>query len=226
MLQERPAEAPRVPSVVVFDVGQVLLNWDPRHLYRRIIPDPDRMEWFLAHVCPDTWNRSLDGGRPWDEALAERIALHGGWADEIRAYRARWQEMVPDAIGANVALLARLKAAGVPVYAITNFAGDLFRETQDRFPFLKSFDGVVVSGDEGLLKPDPAIYRLFLARFGLRAEACLFIDDSPANVAGARDVGMTAIQYRSGDDLAAACARLGLLPVNATSTIPARPVDP
>ena len=199
------------PSVVVFDIGRVLLNWDPRHLYRTIIADPDRMEWFLAQVCTDDWNRSLDGGRSWDEAVAERIGLHADWADEIRAYRARWHEMVPDAIDENVALLGRLKAAGVPVYAITNFVGDLFRETRERFAFLKSFDGVVVSGDERLLKPDPAIYRLFLERFGLRAEACLFIDDSPANVAGAQDVGMLAIQYRPGDDLAAACARLGLL---------------
>ena len=198
------------PHIVVFDIGNVLLRWDPRHLYRALFDDEAQMEWFLAHVCDPAWNLEQDRGRTWAEAVEERIARHPEWASRIRAFDERWQETVPGAIEENVALVARLRAAGVPTYAITNFSREKFEESRRRFPWLDAFDGVVVSAVERLVKPDPAIYRLFLERYGLTAPDCVFIDDSEANVAGAQSVGMGAILYREPMDLAAALRRMGL----------------
>ncbi len=199
-----------IPTTVVFDVGNVLLRWDPRNLYRRIFEDEERMEWFLANVCTSEWNVEQDRGRDWDEAVALLLERHPEHESPIRAFHERWHETVSGVFEENVALLQRLREAGVPTYCITNFSSAKFREAQERYPFLASFDGVIVSGDERLLKPDPAIYRLLLSRYGLIAEDCLFIDDSLANVEGARSVGMQAIHYREPMDLAAELRRHGI----------------
>jgi 2-haloacid dehalogenase len=200
----------RLPTTVVFDVGNVLLRWDPRNLYRKLFDDEQRMEWFLAHVCTSDWNLEQDRGRAWDEAVALLVARHPDHEPAIRAFHERWHETVSGVFEENVALLKRLQEAGVPTYCITNFSAPKFREAQERFPFLASFLGTVVSGDERLVKPDPAIYRLLLDRYGLVAEECVFIDDSPANVAGARAVGMDAIHYAEPMDLGAELRRSGL----------------
>jgi 2-haloacid dehalogenase len=200
----------RLPSTVVFDVGNVLLRWDPRNLYRKVFDDEERMEWFLANVCTHDWNVEQDRGREWDEAVALLVDRHPDHEPAIRAFHERWHETVSGVFDENVALLKRLQEAGVPTYCITNFSGPKFREAQARFPFLASFLGIIVSGDERLLKPDPAIYRLLLSRYGLEAQDCVFIDDSAANVAGARSVGMHAIHYLEPMDLAAELNRLGI----------------
>lgn len=205
---ENPLTA-QMPTTIVFDVGNVLLRWDPRHLYRKLFDDENRMEWFLSHVCTSEWNVEQDRGRDWDEAVALLVARHPDHEGPIRAFHERWHETVSGVYEENVALLERLRRAGVPNYCITNFSGPKFLEAQKRFPFLAGFDGVVVSGDERLLKPDPAIYRRLLDRYALRAEDCLFIDDSGANVEGARAVGMHAIHYREPMDLAAELQRFG-----------------
>lgn len=198
------------PTTVVFDVGNVLLRWDPRFLYRRIFDDEERMEWFLANVCTSAWNVEQDRGRDWDEAVALLVERHPEHERPIRAFHDRWHETVSGAIEENVAVLQRLREAGVPTYSITNFSGAKFREAQARFPFLAGFDGAVVSGDERLLKPDPAIYRVLLTRYDLAAEDCLFVDDSVANVEAARSVGMQAIHYREPLDLASEIKRFGI----------------
>ncbi len=195
-LEKKPA--------VVFDIGNVLITWDPRHLYRTVFEDEAEMEWFLANVCTMAWNLEQDRGRRWADATAELIARHPEWKTHIEAYDERWSDMVPGAIDQNVAVLERLKAMDWPTYGITNFSREKFDVAQTRFPFLTLFDGVVVSADVGLLKPDPAIYELFLARHGLRAEECVFLDDSPANVAAAKNVGMAAVHVTPDIDLAAA----------------------
>jgi 2-haloacid dehalogenase len=191
------------PTTVVFDIGNVLLRWDPRHLYRKLFDDEDRMEWFLANVCTHDWNVEQDRGRDWDEAVSLLVDRHPEHESHIRAFHERWHETVSGVFEENVAILERLRAAGVPNYCITNFSGAKFAEAKRRFPFLAAFDGVIVSGDERLLKPDPAIYRLLLDRYGLSAGACVFIDDSRANVEAARALGMRAIQYAEPMDLAA-----------------------
>jgi 2-haloacid dehalogenase len=199
---------PRIDTVV-FDIGHVLLEWDPRHLYRKIFDDPAKMEWFLAEVCPYAWNLEQDRGRPWADAEAEAISRHPGYAAQIRAYRARWGEMVPRDIAGTVAILRTLQVQGVPLYAITNFAADTFVQAQQRFPYLAEFRGVVVSGRVGLLKPDPAIYRLLGETYGLDLTRCVFIDDSQPNCASAETVGMAAIHFKDPDDTASQLRRLG-----------------
>lgn len=197
------------PTTVVFDVGNVLLRWDPRHLYRTIFADEARMEWFLAEVCSPGWNLEQDRGRSFADAIAALLLRHPGWAEQVRAFDTRWQEMVPGAIEANVDVLRRLRASGVPVFAITNFSSEKYAESRERFPFLAEFDGVVVSAHERLVKPDPAIYQILLDRHQLRAEDCVFIDDASANVEGARAVGMHAIHYEEPMELAAELRRFG-----------------
>jgi 2-haloacid dehalogenase len=199
----------RLPTTVVFDVGNVLLRWDPRNLYRKIFDDEARIEWFLSTVCTPEWNVEQDRGRDWDEAVSLLVSRHPDHEAPIRAFHERWHETVSGTFEQNVTLLEQLRRAGVPNYCITNFSGVKFQEAQQRYPFLSGFDGAIVSGDERLLKPDPAIYRLLLDRYGLNAEDCIFIDDSAANVRGAQNVGMHAIRYLEPMDLAAELRRLG-----------------
>jgi 2-haloacid dehalogenase len=186
---------PASPSIVVFDVGNVLIHWDPRRLYSQLFDSPIMVDWFLQNVCHSAWNLDLDRGFAIEEAIAERIAAFPDHAAAIRAYDERWDEMVSGAIDGSVALMKRLRAAGVPLYAITNFSRTKFDLAARRFPFLLEFDGVVVSADEGLVKPDPAIFELFLKRFGLAAGDCLFVDDSPANIESARKLGIAAHHF-------------------------------
>ena len=190
------------PTRLVFDIGNVLIRWDPERVYEELIPDPSARRHFLTEVLPPEWNLEQDRGRSWEEAEDERIDLYPEHADLIRAWRARWHDMVPGEIAANVAVLERARANAIPCYAITNFASDTFAEAQARFPFLREWRGRIVSAEERLLKPDPAIYRLFLERHGLEAAACLFMDDSAANIAAAAALGFATIHVTPQTDLA------------------------
>lgn len=183
------------PDVVVFDIGEVLLDWNPRHLYRRIFADEATMEWFLAHVCTPAWNREQDRGRRWADAVDFLVRRWPEWRAEIEAFDARWEKTVAGEIKGSVALLRELVARDVPVYAITNFSDEKFPIAQQRYESLRLFRGVVVSGAEGLLKPDAAIFALFCERYGLAPQRCLFVDDMAANVEGARAAGMSAALF-------------------------------
>jgi 2-haloacid dehalogenase len=198
------------PTTVVFDVGNVLLRWDPRNLYRTIFDDDATMETFLSTICTARWNLEQDRGRDWDEAVGLLVKEHPAHETSIRAFHERWEETVSGVIEENVALLGRLRAAGVPTYCITNFSAPKFALSRTRYPFLAGFDGIIVSGDEKLLKPDRAIYELLLDRYALKAEDCIFIDDSQANVEGARAVGMHAIHFVEPMDLAAELRKHGI----------------
>jgi len=195
---------------VVFDVGNVLLRWDPRRVYRALIPEPERLDWFLQNVCTGAWNIEQDRGRSWEEGVATLVAQHPEWEREIRAYDEQWHDSIPESIADSVAVLEELKARGEKVYAITNFSREKWAECLIRFPFLQSFDGAVVSAHERLLKPDPAIYEVLLGRYGLAAPDCIFIDDSEKNVVGARGVGMRAIHFVEPIDLRAELRGLGV----------------
>lgn len=196
---------------IVFDIGNVLLHWDPRVLYRKIFATEDEVEWFLTHVCPPSWNLEQDRGRSFADAVEEATTRHPDHAEAIAAYHHRWHETLTHAIDGSVMILEELKSRGAPLYAITNWNQDKFRETRARYGFLEHFHDIVVSGDERLVKPDPAIYRLLLDRNGLEASTCLFIDDSPKNVAGAQAVGMKAHHFTSPENLRAALQAEGLL---------------
>jgi HAD superfamily hydrolase (TIGR01509 family) len=204
-------EGALTPRVIVFDIGNVLLDWDPRHLYRHIFTDAERMEWFLGNVCHQMWNREQDRGRAWADAVAERIAAHPDWEDEIRAFDTRWHETVAGEIAVNVRLLEALKAAGWPLYSITNFSREKFAECRERYAFMGLFDGIVVSSHDGLMKPEPAIYRVLLDRYCLKPAECLFIDDVLENCEGAEAVGMRALHAPPGFDIKAGLARHGVV---------------
>lgn len=199
-----------MPKVLVFDIGNVLLHWDPDILFAKLIPDSEARTAFFRDILPPEWNIEQDRGREWAEAEAERIALFPDQAPLIRAFRARWHEMIPHAIADNVAVLEAAQAGGIPCYAITNFAADTFAEAQARFPFLTRFDGAVVSAAERLIKPDPAIFEVFLSRYDQRPEACLFMDDSAKNIATARDMGFATIHVTPETDLRREVAAHGL----------------
>jgi 2-haloacid dehalogenase len=196
-------------TIAVFDIGNVLIDWNPRHLYGKIFSDAARMEWFLAEVCTSAWNLEQDRGRSFADAVAERVALYPHLEAEIRAFDERWLETVKGPIAGSVALLDGLRREGVPTYAITNFPAEKFGLACETFPFLGGFDGVIVSGTERVVKPDPAIYRLLLDRFRLAAADCLFIDDMAANVAAARGVGMHGHHFQHPGGLAEELKRHG-----------------
>lgn len=199
------------PTTVVFDLGGVLIDWNPRHLYRKIFPDEAEMERFLSEVCPPQWNALQDAGRPIAEAVAERTALLPDQADAIRAFYGRWEEMLNGAIGGTVDILHALRDRGTPLYALTNWSAETFPRALDIFDFLGVFEDILVSGQEGMAKPDPAIYRRLLERHGMRPGDCLFIDDAPRNVAAARAVGMHAVHFRSAEGLREDLKALDLL---------------
>ncbi|WP_370197596.1 HAD family hydrolase [Aurantimonas sp.] len=199
---------------VVFDIGKVLIHYDPHIPFRDIIPSDERRQFFLDEVCSHDWNLEQDRGRPWEDAEAEAISRHPQMAEEIRAFRRNWHRMVPHAYEGSVTLLHALIDAGVDVTLLTNFASDTFREAQAKFPFLTATRGVTVSGDIRLIKPDPAIYDHHARSFDLAPERTLFIDDNRANVDAARAAGWSAIHFIDPDQLARDLAAEGL-PVEA-----------
>ena len=195
---------------IVFDIGKVLIHYDPELPYRRLIADDKRRKWFLETVCTGDWNIEQDRGRSWADAEAILIERHPEEAELIRAFRANWHEMVPHAYDDTVAILERLIDEGHDVTMLTNFAADTFAEARTRFPFLNRSRGVTVSGEVRLLKPDRAIYEHHAASFDLEPAATLFIDDSEKNVEGARAAGWQAVHFRGAPALAADLARLGV----------------
>jgi 2-haloacid dehalogenase len=194
---------------LVFDLGGVLIDWDPRHLYRKLLPDAVAMEEFLARICTPAWNLTLDAGRPFAEGVRDLVAHFPREEKLIRAYHERWTEMVAGAIDDTVALLDELRAAH-PVFALTNWSAETWPHAQERFDFLAWFRGIVVSGHEGIVKPDARIYRILLERHALVAEETIFIDDQPRNIEAARALGIAAIRFTGAADLRKELAARGV----------------
>lgn len=198
---------------IVFDIGKVLLHYDPELPYRNLIPDEARRQWFLENVCTAEWNLEQDRGRAWAEAEADLIKKHPDEAENIRAFRRQWHEMVPHAYEPSVAIFKELLDMGHDVTMLTNFAADTFAEARQRYAFLQRPRGVTVSGEVGLIKPDRAIYDLHAKTFGLEPSAALFIDDSEKNVEGAKAAGWQAVHFTSPAQLRADLERHALLGV-------------
>lgn len=199
-------------DVVVFDIGNVLIRWDPRLLYRPLFDENEAlMEDFLSSVCTHDWNQEMDRGMSFAEGVARLTAERPDCAELIRIYDECWQQMVPGAIDGTVELLERLKARGVPLYALTNFSAEKFAETLERFDFLKLFDGIVVSAHERLIKPDPRFYRVLFERHRIAPERAVFIDDLPANIEVARSLGMTGWVFDGPEPLERRLVEAGLL---------------
>lgn len=186
---------------IVFDIGKVLIHYDPNIPYSRIIPDAQERARFFETVCTHEWNLEQDRGRSWEEAEALLLETHPDRHDHIRAFRLHWHEMVSHAYDDSVAILKGLIASGHDVTMLTNFASDTFRQAQKMYPFLTLSRGVTVSGDVGLIKPDVAIYELHAETFGLDPATSIFIDDSPANVEGAKAAGWQAVHFTGAETL-------------------------
>ena len=195
---------------IVYDIGRVLVHYDATIPFKRIIPDDEKRDWFLSEVCSHAWNYEQDRGRPWKEAEAEAIARHPEEADNIRAFRANWHEMVPYSYDDSVALFKSLLSAGWDVTMLTNFAPDTFSECRARYPFLNESRGITVSGKIRLVKPDREIFEHHAKNFGLTPEATLFIDDTAVNVEGAKSAGWQAVQFTDAETLKRDFAKLGI----------------
>lgn len=184
-------------KTLVFDLGGVLIDWNPRYLYRKLIDDENDIDSFLSEVCNAEWNVQQDAGRTLTEATAERIARFPQQKTLIEAFYDRWEEMLGGEIDQTVEILLELKNKGETLYALTNWSGETFPIAEARYDFLQWFDGTLVSGIEKLAKPDPAIFQLLLDRYKLQAKDCLFIDDSKANIEAAARIGFETHHFKS-----------------------------
>jgi 2-haloacid dehalogenase len=199
-------------GAVVFDLGGVLIDWNPRYLYRGLFGgDDEAMERFLGEVVTPEWNLQQDAGRPWSEAVESLAREHPDQRDRIAAYHERWPETLGGAIEESVRVLAELRDRPVRLFALTNWSAETFPTALERFDFLAWFEGIVVSGEVGLVKPDPLIFRHLVERHGLDPASTVFVDDGPANVEAARALGLVGVLFRSPSDLRRELQGLGVL---------------
>jgi 2-haloacid dehalogenase len=199
-------------SVVVFDLGGVLIDWNPRHLYRKLfVEDEAAMEHFLANVCTTEWNLQQDAGRTFAEACSLLKSEHPEQAEMIGAWFARFDEMMAGDISGTVEILAELRDRNVPIYALSNWSAETFPFARKRFEFLQWFRGIFLSAEVRLVKPDPKIFRLFCETFSLDPKQIVYIDDLPHNVKAASSIGMHAIQFTDPGSLREQLTHLGFL---------------
>jgi len=198
------------PTAVVFDLGGVLIDWNPRYLYRTLFDDEAEMETFLSEVTTQEWNAQQDAGRPWSEAVEALVAQHPDRRELIEAYWHRWPEMLGGPIEGTVSILAELQARGVRTYALSNWSAETFPLARPRYPFLEWFDGILISGEAKMIKPDPRIFAHLLEKFGLEPGSTVFIDDSAANARAASEAGLIPIRFTDPDQLRRELATLGL----------------
>jgi 2-haloacid dehalogenase len=199
-------------DVVIFDLGGVLLDWNPRHLYRRLFPgDEAGMEHFLATVCTSEWNRRQDAGRTVAEATGPLKAAHPDKAELIDAYYGHHLDMIAGPVEGSVVILAELRERGTPLYFLSNYSAETYPLAVERFDFLTWFAGGIVSGEHGVIKPDPQIYALLLSRFRLDPRRAVFIDDVAVNAEAAQPFGIHGVHFRDPEALRSELTDLGLL---------------
>jgi 2-haloacid dehalogenase len=197
-------------KTVVFDIGGVLIDWNPRYLYRKIFSSEQEMEWFLSEICTYEWNVQQDGGKLFSEATAELSAKFPEYSDKIALYYGRWEEMLGGELNDTVKIFNELKSAGMPLYALTNWSHEAFPVAYERYGFMKQFDGIVVSGHEKLLKPDHAIYRVLMNRYNINPTESVYIDDNKTNAEAAAELGFHSIHFNSAIQLRQELRSLGL----------------
>ncbi len=199
---------------VVFDLGGVLVDWDPRNLLRKVMPGREaEMETILAEVLNHDWNLARDHGDSWSDAMADLVVAHPQWADVFRAYDERWAETLAGSHEDTVAVLRELHERKVPLYALSNWSAAKFPHAEERYEWLDWFEGVVVSGRVKLAKPDPAIFHYLLDTYGLQSEDILFVDDHEPNIVAARALGIETHLFRGAAGLRADLVARGLLAV-------------
>jgi 2-haloacid dehalogenase len=188
-------------AAVVFDIGGVLLDWDPRYLYRQLFDDPAQMDDFLSQICTPQWHLSHDLGAAIEPSCRELARLHPDRAELIMAWARRGEEMIGGQLDDTVDVLAELTAAGMRCLALSNMEAEKFVLRRSRYPFFEWFDGHVISGIEGVAKPDPHIFEILLSRYGLAPETTVFIDDAERNVTAARQLGIVALRHTTAAQL-------------------------
>ena len=198
-------------NTVIFDLGGVLIDWNPRYLYRKLMPDEASIEHFLANVATGEWNAQQDAGRPFTEGVAILSEQFPDQADLISAFHTRWIEMIGGAIEDTVTIMQELRDANVPLYALTNWSAETFPLVRPTFDFLDWFIGIVVSGEEKMIKPDAAFYNVLFDRYNLDPADTVFIDDSLANIKTARELGVHAIHFNSPAQVRKDLVEVGLL---------------
>ncbi len=196
---------------IIFDLGGVMIDWNPRHLYKKIFASTEEMEWFLGNVCTLQWNTQQDAGRPFADGIALLKERFPKYSIQIEDYYNRWEEMLGGPIKGTVAVFYELKRKGYRAFALTNWSAETFPIARTHYDFLQQMDGLVVSGEEHLVKPDPEIYARLLERFHLKSTNCLFIDDNPANIAAAANLGFDGILFKSPNSLREQICSRGLL---------------
>ncbi len=201
-----------IRQAVIFDVGRVLFDWDLRYLFAKLIADEGELEWFVTHVVTPQWHFQHDAGRPLADMLPELKAEFPDHAPLIDAYAARFNETIPGPVPGSLELVERLDAAGVPLFAITNFGHEFWEGFRPTQPIFDRFRNIIVSGTEKLMKPDPAIYALAIERFGIDPAGALFVDDNAANVSGAEAAGIAAHRFEDAAGLEAELVARDYLP--------------
>ena len=196
---------------IVFDLGGVLVDWNPRYMYQKIFDTEEEVNWFLDNICTSEWNAQQDAGRTIVEATEMLVLQHPELEQEIRAYYERWTEMFSGHIDGTLEILKKLKAdENYRLLALSNWSGETFPTARRIFNFFNWFEGVVVSGDERMIKPDHRIYKVLFDRYQLNPEESLFIDDTLPNITAARELGMNGIHFSSPEQLARQMTELGI----------------
>jgi 2-haloacid dehalogenase len=189
-------------ETIIFDLGGVLIDWNPEYVYRDMIPDPERRKYFFEHICTHEWNIEQDAGRSLEAGTNLLLAQHPEWETEIRAFYGRWEDMLGGPIDDTVELLRELRDRGEHrLLALTNWSAETFPVALDRYDFLHWFEGIVVSGTEKTRKPFADIYQILLDRYQVAPEGAVFIDDSMKNVEGAEAAGIRGIHFTNAQSL-------------------------
>jgi len=199
-------------DTIIFDLGEVLINWNPRNLYRKIFDDEKEMEYFLANVCTGEWNATQDAGRTWKDGIDLIVPQFPQYEKQINAFWERWPEMLDGPKQGTVDILTHFyEEQKYKLYALTNWSRETFPVALDQFDFLQYFKGILVSGDEMMKKPEPRIYQLILDRYNIDPHKSIFIDDSINNVKAAAEFGIHAIHFKSSEQLKEELVELGVL---------------
>ena len=207
-----PAKPYRMIDYVVFDLGGVLIDWNPRYLYRKLFDDPNEIEYFLTKICHGQWNESLDEGYPFAKACQDKMAEFPNYRDAIEAYWKRWPEMLNGVHQGTVDLLEQIyQSQSHRLFSITNWSAETFPTARQLFPFLGYFEDIVVSGEEKLIKPNVGIFQILFERNQLMPRKGLFIDDNAKNVDAARACGMQALHFTTSEQLKSDLDSLNIL---------------
>ncbi|GAB4243194.1 MAG: HAD-IA family hydrolase [Saprospiraceae bacterium] len=203
-------------ETIVFDLGGVLIDWNPDYVFDKLFDSEDRKRYFYEYICTHEWNLQQDAGRSLAEATEERVKLFPDWEGPIRAFYGRWEEMLGGPIHDSVEVLRRLKEKGQHrLLALTNWSAETFPVALGRYEFLHWFEGIVVSGTEGVIKPERRIYEILVDRYEVKPETAIFIDDNKANAEAAGQVGIRGVHFKSPQQLIRELSEMGITTVNA-----------